>query len=654
MEASAQNRLRERIDTFCARAILLLLLFILVWGALAYGGWDPTSFLVIQGAAVAALALWMVRFWVQRPFRLLWPPMCWAVLAFLIYALARCRMVEVEYAGRQQLIQVLLYGALFLLVLNNLNRKNSANFISLTLIAVGFLMAMFALFQFATHYPMIWGFRRLDQYMGRGSGTFINPNHLAGFLGMIVPLALAYTVMSRFSPTIKVLLAYSAVTMLAGIVVSLSRGGILAAVVALLLFCGVLLAQQDFWRSALVILCFLTALGAVAVSQFDSVQKRFDEAFKNDKLEDGRQFYWAAAWQLAGRHPVWGIGPGHFDVEFPSVRAWEVQSRPHYAHNDYLNTLCEWGVLGMTIVAAACGLLYFGVYRVWQTLRRPSRELGSRFSDRTAFVVGATVGLLALMLHCLVDFDMQIPAVAATAVTLMALLAAQARFATERYWRNPARLGKILLTAVAAAAMAYLSAQGLRKGTQTYWLARAKAERTQPERLIAFTTKAHEAEPMDWDADYRLGDYLWRLSLLEGPDYLDRAKQAMSRYAQAMRLNPFDAYAPLACGMCLDRMGHEPEATPYFALAHRLDPHNEYVALEEGRHCIELGDFAAAKQWLADANRSPGSAVAWEEMQKLERMMADPVFMPLAIRPPPIHDGLEETNKTTAPLKSHQ
>jgi O-antigen ligase len=124
--------------------------------------------------------------------------------------------------------------------------------------------------------------------------------------------------------------------MLAGIVASLSRGGILATMVALVVFCGILLAQRDFWKSALVILCILVALAAVALGESDSVQKRFDEAFKNDKVEDGRQYYWAAAWQLSQRDLVWGVGPGHFDVEFPSVRPWPVQSRPQYAHNDYL------------------------------------------------------------------------------------------------------------------------------------------------------------------------------------------------------------------------------------------------------------------------------------------------------------------------------
>src|SRR5580658_4562935 len=152
LEERGPSRLGGRIDTFCARSILLLFLFVLAWGPLDFGGKFSGGFLVIQGATVAALALWMVRFWVQRPFRLLWPPMCWAVLAFLLYAVARCRVVEVEYSGRQQLVRVLVYGALFFLAINNLNRKRSALFVSLTLIVMGFVLALLAVFQFSAHY----------------------------------------------------------------------------------------------------------------------------------------------------------------------------------------------------------------------------------------------------------------------------------------------------------------------------------------------------------------------------------------------------------------------------------------------------------------------------------------------------------------------
>lgn len=455
----------------------------------------------------------------------------------------------------------------------------------------------------------------------------MNPNHLAGFLGMAVPLALAYTVVSRFSATIKVVLAYAAVVMLAGVVVSVSRGGILAVAIAMIVFCAVLLLQQDFWKPALVMLCILTALAVGAASQFESVQKRFDEALKNDKSRDDRQLYWDAAWQLFQRDIPWGVGPGHFDVEFPSVRPWRIQVRPQYAHNDYLNTLCEWGVVGMAIVAAACGLLYWGVYQVWVSLRRPSHEVGARFSDRTAFIVGASVGLLAVMIHCIVEFNMQIAALAVTAVTLMALLAAQARFATERHWGNPGRFGKVVLTLLAATALGYLSAQAWRKGAETYWLDRANTEQASPDNAIAFATKAHQAEPMDAETDYALGAYLWRLSLRDGIFDLERVKQAFPWYSNAMHLNPFDAYAPVGCGMCLDRLGQTNAATAYFEVAARNDPQNDFIDLEEGRHSIELGDFAAARKWINAAQKFDATPTAFEESRKLEEFMnSDPLL----------------------------
>ena len=85
-------------------------------------------------------------------------------------------------------------------------------------------------------------------------------------------------------------------------------------------------------------------------------------------------------------------------------------------HNDYLNTLCEWGAAGMGIVVVTCGLLAWGVVRTWRAARRPANDFGARKSDRTAFLVGASAGLVAEMLHCIVDFNMQIPANAITAI----------------------------------------------------------------------------------------------------------------------------------------------------------------------------------------------------------------------------------------------
>jgi Tfp pilus assembly protein PilF len=97
----------------------------------------------------------------------------------------------------------------------------------------------------------------------------------------------------------------------------------------------------------------------------------------------------------------------------------------------------------------------------------------------------------------------------------------------------------------------------------------------------------------------------------------------MTWYTNAMQLNPYDAYAPVGCGMCLDRLGETRAATPYFEMAARNDPQNNYIDLEEARHCIELGDFPAAKKWLDAAQKWAATAVAYEEWRKLEEFMND-------------------------------
>jgi O-antigen ligase len=621
--APAATRFGERVDTFCARAILAIVLLILAWSLLAFGAMPPWAFLPVEGLTVVAVALWMVRFWTQHPFRLLWPPICWAVLAFCLYAVARCQWVEFEYVARQQLIHVLVYGALFFVVLNNLNRRSSATVVSLALIALGFGMAFFAIFQFATHYPLIWGLPRAELYAGRGSGTFINPDHFAAFLGMLAPLALSFTVMSRLSPTIKVLLAYSAVTMLMGIIVSLSRGGILAEGLALAVLCAILLVQGDFWKPALVMLVLLVLVGCLYVSQFTSVQKRLDSL--SYRVNDERQYYWAGAEELFARNRLWGIGPGHFDFEFPSVRSIKVQGRPQFAHNDYLNTLCDWGVAGLGIVAAACGLLYAGVFQSWRGVHKAPNEMGARNSGRAAFVVGAAAGLLALMLHCAVEFNMQIPAIALTAVTFMALLTAHWRFATERFWKNPGGLGRILLTVMAAALAGYLSLQGARSAAQWWWLDRAIRKDSVAD-VVACYTKAHDIEPTDWETDYHLADYLWMVSAEGKPGYLEWAKVAMTWYRKAMELNRFDAYCPLGYGMCLDLLGHTQEATPFFLEAERKDHFNFYIAMEMGRHCAALGDAERARQWFLRSLYYSWNADAFGELVETERYLGDPVF----------------------------
>ena len=617
---------REKADRVCERGILWAVVAILVWGPLAYGAVrvNPDStegahlygLLVIQGLTALAAVLWVVRFFTQQPFRLLWPPICWAVLAFVMYAIFRCSEAELAYAARQNLRCVILYGTLFFVIVNNLNRRESATVAAVALIAVGLGESCFALYQFMTHYARVWAVVKPAGYALRGSGTYVNPNSFAGFTEMVLPLALAYTVMGRFSATVKVLLGYSALVMMAGIMVSQSRGGITAMGVAVGAFCVVLLFQPDYWRRGAIALGVLAVAGAVLTQQFGAVEERFEGGLIDKG--DGRVFYWMAAERIFQEHPWLGAGPGSFRYLYPMSADVYAQAVPKDAHNDYLNTLCEWGLAGFAIVMAALGLLLAGVIRIWPYVKRGSGDLGSKNSSRAAFVLGASLGLLAILIHSVVDFNMQVPANAVTAITLMALLTGHWRFGTERFWFNPGNAGKILLAAAVGGAVWFLGREGLQAGREFYWVERG-LKAPSWERQVEDFKRAEQIEPGNYMTDYLLGES-YRLHAWQGEAGSDDlAREAMACFERGMKLNPYDYETRLGYGMCLDWLDRPNEATRYFVQALELFPHSARVQWKFAWHCMILRNYSIARVWLERSMQikpSPPEAEAYMEVVK--------------------------------------
>jgi len=90
---------REALDQWCERGILALVLAILVFGPLATGAVRPLEFLVIQGLTIIAAVLWLARFWLNPKYRLIWPPICWSLLLFVGYAIARYSQADIEYVA---------------------------------------------------------------------------------------------------------------------------------------------------------------------------------------------------------------------------------------------------------------------------------------------------------------------------------------------------------------------------------------------------------------------------------------------------------------------------------------------------------------------------------------------------------------------------
>ena len=97
---------------------------------------------------------------------------------------------------------------------------------------------------------------------------------------------------------------------------------------------------------------------------------------------------------------------------------------------------------------AMVALLYLGVVKTWKFVAGNDQDLRHKKSNKFSFVLGAALGLGAILLHSAVDFNMHVPANAILAVALMAILSSHLRFASDRYWMSPGHWGRALAAVV--------------------------------------------------------------------------------------------------------------------------------------------------------------------------------------------------------------
>ncbi len=592
---------RKTLDSFCERGIVGLVLAALVFSALATGAVRPPEFVVVELLVAAAGILWMARIWLEpRRNRLLFPPVGGCLLLFLGYALFHYLRADVEYTARTEVLRLLVYALLFFVVLNNLHKSDWTQLALYVLVFTGVAIAIYGIVQVITGVDHVWHFTRPEQYKGRGSGTFINPNHFAGFLGMLLPLCLASVLTGRISQPMRILLGYSALLLLGGIAVSMSRGGWVSTSLALAAVIGVLGWQRQFRLRGILLSCIVFGLIGAFLLKSDFAQDRLRNV--NQPGTTGhvgsRVELWDAAVDVWMEEKLLGVGPGHFDHRFPEYRPERLQSRPVRVHNDYLNTLVDWGLAGMLLAGLMLGTMVSGIIKSWKYSQRTSRDLSAKTSNRATFVLGSTIGLGSIGLHSFVDFNLHIPSNAMLAATLAALLTAYIRFATERYWvtvRMPVRL---LLTVLVCGVSGLLVQQAIQQAQEHARLEASRSAESFPKQVESLRN-ALEIEPTNFETAGMLGE-IHRRRAMESSRATRKVelKKAAAWLKEAITLNRYDAYSHARLGMALDELGQADKAGEYFAEAEKLDPNGYLTVANVGWHKMHIGEYAEAKRYF--------------------------------------------------------
>ena len=150
--------------------------------------------------------------------------------------------------------------------------------------------------------------------------------------------------------------------------------------------------------AAVFILVFASLVGLNSVSERIS---SVGQAFKDPVNLDTRVKVWEGTLQIIKGHPLRGTGLGTYAYSFPPFRAAGIRNRYTAAHNDFLHFTSELGLLFLP--------LFF-----WLVFSAVKMGLITFFNTRSALKrgvsLGCTTGILAIVIHSLFDFNLQIPA----------------------------------------------------------------------------------------------------------------------------------------------------------------------------------------------------------------------------------------------------
>lgn len=583
--------------------IVAILGLMLCLGPFVFGGVYTSGFLLLTTLCAVAATLWLILIFSGKKYRLLWPPVCWLVLAFMGYALWRYRFVGVPYAAEHELMRILLYGTLFFLAVNFLHGQESTQILSLLLVLVGMLVASYALFQYITHSNLVWNVIKPSQYANRGSGTYICPNHLAGFLEMVLPLGLAYLFAGRLNTTFKVFLGYACLVILAGIGVTMSRGGWLATGISIMAFLVLLLGHRKYRiQAGAALLCFIIG-GYLVFDHSDSLKERLNQTLHRESGApvSVRSLIWDASWKMGNDHKWVGVGPGQFDYRFQDYRHPEVQERPGWVHNDFLHLWVEYGLVGGGIFVIGLALLVSGAWKTRKYVMREARDFGkNRHSNRAAFVLGSSISLVAISVHSLFDFNLYIPANGILAVVLAGILVSHLRFSTERHWWKSWWPNRVIAGLVVIVLAGLLIAPIPGRYREMSWLHQAKAAEPFSSEHMEALAEAVRVEPGNFESSFRIGDILMQLGsrFIPGSGYEQQLEVAIQWFEKSIQAWPDYPYPYAMIGKCLDLLEREDEATPYFEKAFALDPKNIFIVNQMGYHELERGDFEAAHDYF--------------------------------------------------------
>jgi len=392
----------ERATVWFRDAVIPAALFAapLMWGRFQTSGLALTFCLMVAGC----LAYLIAAVFARRELAFLRTPLNLPLSLFLVIALASTIFVSVNrYQSSLELYKILSCAMLFWLIANQPASSWRRRLYLAALLGGAVITSWLGTREYV-----------IERFLGRNPsyrifGTFFNPNELAGFLELVIPLAAAGFLWSR-SGALRIIAGFAALLTVIALLLTGSRGGWASFAGGMFVFA--LLAGASFRRTRLALLTGAAVIALVLLVGLALTPLRLRLLGAGERSSNMfRYLTWRGTETMAAAHPLLGVGPDAFEFAYPR---YAVGGFTRMAHQNYLQITAEMGVPGGLAFVWMLAAFFWLAGRGFRRLREREDRL---------LCAACTAGVLAFCIHSLLDYGWYIGAIALTLFGLFGLAA---------------------------------------------------------------------------------------------------------------------------------------------------------------------------------------------------------------------------------------
>jgi len=378
---------------------------LVVFAVATHGAVEDWARAVLETGAGLLFLFWAVRsyFTYDEKTQVVVTPLLPPLLLLALIALGQIvfHATVSSYSTRTELVLLVAELILLFLAVQAFQTAEDWKTFVWFVMSFGFLVAIFGILQQLTFNGKLYWFREM-RYGGIPFGPYVNRNHFAGFIELVIPVALVPLVLGKVRKERWFAVGIFALLPIGALFLSASRGGVVSfgvelGVLALLMALRRTGGQHVLAGGVILLLAFMLVswLGVRQVlERFSSLQNLEVSAGKRASMRQD-------TWRIFLDHRWSGTGLGTLQTVFPAYETLYDGKVVNHTHNDYLEALAETGIAGGLCCAWFLGVLFFDSLK---------HLLQTDKSFAAALHLSGLVGCSGFLVHSLVDFNLHIPA----------------------------------------------------------------------------------------------------------------------------------------------------------------------------------------------------------------------------------------------------